>query len=51
MRRNRGRNCCNIGLLFAAFGLGMVIALICPKSIIVGILATALVILGIFIAK
>jgi disulfide bond formation protein DsbB len=50
MRRNR---CCGnrIGFYFAAFGLGMVVALICPESVVVGILAIAIVILGIIIGK
>lgn len=39
------------GLYFAAFGLGMLIAMLCPKSVIVGILSLAIVFLGIIVSK
>ncbi len=50
MRRNR---CCGnrIGLYFTAFGLGMLISLMCPKSVTVAVLSVVIVILGIIVAK
>lgn len=50
MRRNR---CCSqkFGLYFTAFGLGMLISLMCPKTVTVGVLSLVIVILGIIVAK
>ncbi len=50
MRRNRcssGR----YGLYFTAFGLGMLISLMCPKTVTVGVLSLVIVVLGIIVAK
>lgn len=50
MRRNGcSRN--RTGLYFAAFGLGMLIAMLCPKSVIVGILSLVIVFLGIIVSR
>ncbi len=50
MRRNR---CCSnrIGLYFTAFGLGMLISLMCPKTFVVAVLSIVIVVLGIIVAK
>ncbi len=50
MRRNR---CCGsrFGLYFTAFGLGMLISLMCPKTVTVGVLSVVIVVLGIIVAK
>ncbi len=50
MRRNR---CCGskFGLYFTAFGLGMLISLMCPKSVTVAVLSVVIVFLGIIVAK
>lgn len=50
MRRYRSGSG-RIGLYFAAFGFGMIISMLCPKSLIVAILSAALVFLGIIIGK
>lgn len=50
MRRTRCRQN-KIGLYFAAFGLGMFIAMLCPKSVTVGILSLAIVFLGVVISR
>ena len=43
----RGRRCgCKFGYYFSAFGLGMIVAMICPKSFIVAVLSCAVIILG-----
>lgn len=50
MRRNRCGSA-RYGLYFAAFGFGMIISMLCPKSVIVAVLSLALVFLGIIISK
>ncbi|MBQ7548769.1 MAG: hypothetical protein IJT03_03590 [Clostridia bacterium] len=50
MRRNRCRGN-RIGYYFSAFGLGMIISMICPKSVIVAVLAAVIVFLGIIIGR
>ena len=50
MRRSRCYSN-KVGLYFAAFGIGMVVALMCPKGVTVGVLAIVIVILGIVMAK
>lgn len=50
MRRSRCRQN-RTGLYFSAFGLGMFIAMLCPKSVVVGILSLAIVFLGVTISR
>ncbi len=50
MRRNRC-GCNRFGLYFTAFGLGMLVSMMCPKSVTVVVLSLVIVILGIIIAK
>lgn len=50
MRRGRCRSS-RVGLYFAAFGFGMIVSMLCPKTVIVALLSLALVILGIIICK
>lgn len=50
MRRNRCRTG-KAGFYFAAFGLGLLVSMICPKTVTVAILSLAIVILGIIISK
>ncbi len=47
----RGRRCYKFGYYFSAFGLGMIVAMIFPKSLIVAVLSVAVIILGIIICK
>ncbi len=47
----RGGRCCKFGYYFSAFGLGMIVAMICPKSFIVAVLSCAVIILGFIISK
>ena len=47
-RRGKGRE---IGLVIAAFGIGLIVALCCPKGVIIAILAAALIVLGITLYK
>lgn len=50
MRKSkRGGN--KIGLYFAAFGLGLIISLIFPDSFVVGVLAAAVIILGLAVGR
>ena len=50
MKRNRcGSN--RFGLYFTAFGLGMLISLMCPKTVTVAVLSLLIVVLGIIVAK
>jgi len=50
MRRNRCKNN-RLGLYFAAFGAGMIIAIVFPNKFVVGLLAIAVVILGLAVGK
>ncbi len=36
-----------IGLAIVAFGVGLIVALCCPKGVIIAIMAVALIVLGI----
>ena len=48
----RGRRCsCKFGYYFSALGLGMIVAMIYPKSFIVAVLSCAVIILGFIISK
>lgn len=47
----KGRRCYKFGYYFSAFGAGMIVAMICPKSLIVAVLSVAVIILGIIICK
>ncbi len=47
----RGKCGCRFGLYFSAFGVGMIVAMICPKSFIVAVLSVAVIILGLIISK
>lgn len=50
MRRNRCRSG-KVGWYFAAFGLGLLISMICPKTVTVAILSVAIITLGVIIGK
>lgn len=47
----KGRRCYKFGYYFSAFGLGMIIAMLCPKSFLVAVLSVAVVILGFVICR
>ena len=47
MRSGRRRCGINIGIMIAAFGIGLIVAFCCPKGMIIAFLAVALVIMGI----
>ncbi len=47
----RGKCGCRFGLYFSAFGVGMIVAMICPKSFIVAVLSVAVIVLGLIISK
>ena len=51
MRRRKCRTDNRIGYYFSAFGLGMLVSLICPKTVTVTILSLAIIVLGIAISK
>lgn len=48
--RNRNKGFKN-GILIAAFGLGLMLACFLPLKFLVGVLATVVIILGIYCAK
>lgn len=50
MRRNRCKNN-KLGLYFAAFGAGMIVAIIFPNKFVVALLAASVVILGLSMEK
>lgn len=49
--RRRGCGYGRFGLYFTAFGLGMLISLMCPNTFTVAVLSAVIVILGIIVAK
>lgn len=51
MRCRGRRNGLNIGIIIAAFGVGLVVAFCCPRTVIIAVLAAALIILGIAVAR
>ncbi len=51
MRTRGRRGAYNYGAMIAAFGLGLVVSFCCPKSVLIAVLAVAVILLGIIIAK
>ena len=48
--RRHGRGC-NWGVVLAAFGVGLIVAFCCPKAVLIVVLAAALIVLGIAVAR
>ena len=46
MRRNYRNGSGNIGLAVISFGIGLVVSFCCPKSVLIAVLAVALIVLG-----
>ncbi len=47
-RRGKGRE---IGLAIISFGVGLIVAMCCPKGVIIAVMAVALIILGITMCR
>lgn len=47
-RRGKGRE---VGLAIISFGTGLIVALCCPKGVLIALMAAALIILGIAMCR
>ncbi len=51
MRCRGRRGVCNLGAIIASFGIGLVVSFCCPKTVLLAILAVAVIVLGVIISK
>ena len=50
-RGRRGGKTRDMGLAIVSFGIGLIVALCCPKGMIIAIMAAALIIMGIAMCR